>query len=296
MTISRVHGSLCLAICAASLTLGCLRPALGQEAPPEQRDPFATHRVSIEFPGGTVEEYVEAIEESLGQSWVVVMPEASDVPLPAIKLTGVPWDAAVEVLHEYEHRGDDRVTGLRVRGGAIYVVEAEELGRTVRKLRPRVWSLESLLGPEMSAEDILAAVETALSTFDASSPIRFHVETSLLIVRADEEQIQAIEQVLNALDDTIRAVREEREEGTLAEQYEFEISKAGLEVRRALERLRLSQQRLEELEKQVGQGLADETHLMEARQEVRMREIDLREAELHVEHLERIASRLGSDD
>jgi chromosome segregation ATPase len=68
-----------------------------------------------------------------------------------------------------------------------------------------------LLDEDYTSESVLSAVETALEVVASTTrpDVRFHEDTALLIVSGDHDQLEAIEQVLDRLNESVARRRED---------------------------------------------------------------------------------------
>jgi hypothetical protein len=167
--------------------------------------------ISLNFPGGTVLAYVNAVRKAAGDINVVIAPEAAEVQMPAVTVKQITVAAAIDLL---DGRTLD-LPGRRVQLGAMqmpvydtlerqtYQVIAKVSGRpTVRATS--VWTVASLLDADIPAAAVLSAVETAIEVVASSTKpdVRFHEDTALLIASGDHDQLQAIEHVLDGLNES----------------------------------------------------------------------------------------------
>ncbi len=166
--------------------------------------------ISVTFAGGTVTEYVNFLVKEAGTINIVVALEAADVPMPPVTLTKVTVSAAIDLVDGRSLLERERSIKLDVRHmpqyteheQPTYQIQATVRGSTVRT-QASVWTIANLLrGDIFDADDVLAALETALDIIESTSEpiIRFHKETGLLIARGDASQLDTIHQVLEQLE------------------------------------------------------------------------------------------------
>ncbi len=168
--------------------------------------------ITLTFPGGTLEEYVQAVRKAAsGANIMVATGEAGKVHVPPVELESVTVRAAVHLLvGRYDL--DDRmaiyveVEDVRSAGKPVFRVSANKHGgRTQAEVK--VWSVLDLIGDElagdkMSAKEVLTAVETAVELLiehNQPAQVRFHESTGLLIARGTSSQLHAIGQVVSEL-------------------------------------------------------------------------------------------------
>ena len=167
--------------------------------------------ISVKFAGGTVTDYIKALVKEAGTINVVVALGAADVPMPPVTLTKVTVSAAIDLVDGRSASPPGRIIELGVRHMPQYVEEAlptYQISADVRRTeRPRtnasVWTIANLLrGDIFDADDVLAAIETALDILESTGEpiIRFHKETGLVIARGDHAQLSTIHDVLEQLE------------------------------------------------------------------------------------------------
>ncbi len=194
-----------------AVTFGAAQ-ALAQQPPPKPAAPLAPQpTVSIQFPGGSLADYVKALKDGAPTfNIVMLVPEAREIKLPPIKLDSVAFGPAVGLLSG-EHPLGDSVVKILVNDlggplgsddpGSVYKIwsERRELHRPPAQVR--VWSIGELLGPDRKADDVLTAVETAVGLLEGYPPakIRYHAETNLIVASGEEEQLHAIDRVVNGI-------------------------------------------------------------------------------------------------
>lgn len=197
--------------------------------------------VTIDFGGGTVGAYVDALRRSSPHPVNVALPpRCAKVNMPPVALKSVSLvDAlnailAVAELPEGEEWAIRPLSGVggvpwgsqspdAAQGYAV-LVRQQHQGATAFPGQPtmgmafttEVTSLRDLLASGVKAETVLTAVETAMRMDPAAAheaSVKFHEETSLLIMRGTQEQIHAAQQVIEQLS-------ERASEGKRAEQME----------------------------------------------------------------------------
>ena len=229
---------------------------------PESKSPPV---ISVQFPGGTLAEYLEAIRNAAGGANVVLAaPEARKVSLPSIRLNSVAVGAAVRVV-----AGEVRVDGLSLR------IHVEEIGPSdegeqpiyrvsaVRQGRPpstdvMVWTLAGLLTEETKAEDVLTAIETSVGLLGEKyepAQVRFHEATGLLLACGEHQQLAAIDNVVDGLRNglaQLRGAAQEDREASLkqAEMRIIELERKVLLLSGGLQR---KESRIRELENRLNE-------------------------------------------
>ena len=159
---------------------------------------------NIDFPGGNPEELIQQLTKASGTRPNVVIPSyIADVPIPKFKLQNVNTRQVFEALNMVP----DEKGAVIVR----WISEGEKGGPN------RVWTLVKAparqraetcqvvfignLFESFQLEDINAAIRTSWEMLGKSSTasLKFHKETSLLIVKGDEEELKLAFEVVKSL-------------------------------------------------------------------------------------------------
>ncbi len=175
-------------------------------APP----PAPGELLDLDFPGGTLGDYVEALRQvAVDVNVVLATPEVRDLPVPPIRLNSVAVGAAVRVVEGEIHL--DGRSGLVIVANEIQVTGPNQKPvfriSTHRRGRPssaevHVWSVAALLSQDVKAEAILTAVETSLELMGgehAQSQVRFHQDTGVLIAYGERQHLSAIDHVVDGM-------------------------------------------------------------------------------------------------
>jgi hypothetical protein len=175
--------------------------------------------ISLDFPGGTAVAYVNAVRKAAGDINVVVAPEAAEITMPAVNIKQVSVGAALDLLNGrvYERLGRHVKLGVvhmpayEEAERKTYQIAAEVMGRSTVKAAS-VWTVAALLDNDIPGPAILSAVETALDVVGSDSPpdVRFHEDTALLIASGDNDQLKAIDQVLDRLEEGVNRKHDEQ--------------------------------------------------------------------------------------
>ncbi len=165
--------------------------------------------ISFEFPGGSLEDFVATVQRTAGTQKVLVRGNAAEFEMPPLILEGVSLRGVLSALNGDERRSE---SGVRSRvlvdeRNGVYLVEVltERQGQQSQadlQIRTVSWSLASLRGPDrLSTEEMLTAIEAAVEVGGNAdtTAIRFHDETSLLIVSAQPATLETIDGVLREL-------------------------------------------------------------------------------------------------
>lgn len=234
-------------------------PALAQDAERQGR-----HRqpvVSLSFPGGTIAEYANALTEAApGANILLASEETGQIPLPPIELQDVGLDTAIEAVAGERWLDQHNRVKVHVQtfygtgsGTPVFRIEGAGAGR-----RPWtevcVWSLSGLLDDQTAPEDVLTAVETAVDLAGKSRPaavVKYHAATSLILAQGSEDQLMAIERVVDALRQGHEQRLEASREASNAEANDLRQHVRELEM--ALQELTHVNHRLEERHDELAQ-------------------------------------------
>lgn len=221
---------------AAARTAGDDPPEPRSEghATPERTEP-RTPIVDINFRGGTLSEFVEAIQAAAHpEPFNVMIPrEAADIPMPPVAMRQVSAEAAIRTAAFGRQSGtDEMITIVEVSrgitdGAPVFAVNfrrftSGQRGQAPAQTEPpvettvEVFSLSELIRPELirplpddsagvtiKPETILSAIESAVAISGEreaeAATIRFHEESGMLLVRGTHQQVFAIDRILRLL-------------------------------------------------------------------------------------------------
>ena len=177
-------------------------------------------KFDLDFPGGTPQQLVKAIETSSGQSLNAIIPaEFGEVKLPALKMRQVTVDDLFKGLElasqrtvtyptssmgfgaraQRQYTTARTATGFR-RTGNVWVFYHEKPAIPEEAQASRFYHLESYL-KTYKVGDIITAIRTAWKMLgETKEPtLSFHEETKLLIAVGSQEQLQVIDDALAVL-------------------------------------------------------------------------------------------------
>ncbi len=193
---------------------------------------------SLDFPGGTPQQLVTAIEKAMGKPLNVIIPaEHADFKLPPLKMNQVNVWQLFQALELTSQKTEAYVTGTYYSGspshsyqtaktsygfrspsaqsGAVsddsiwyfYVEKPVMPPQVVSSVVPsvcRFYPLTSYLERGLTVDDITTAIQTGWKMLgDQETPtISFHKETKLLIAVGDPAKLETIDAVLKALSPT----------------------------------------------------------------------------------------------
>jgi hypothetical protein len=164
--------------------------------------------ISVDFAGGSLAEFVQHIKEKTNANKILLRGPAGrfdiePVAFDNVSMTGIltAFSGAEQVLDT----GERLRLNVDSRFGVLLVevqVDARQAQERLDPVRTASWSLASMRGPgKLSTEEMLTAIEAAVEVSGAadSAKIRFHDETSLLIVSARTDALETIDGVLEQL-------------------------------------------------------------------------------------------------
>jgi hypothetical protein len=226
-----------------------LLPAFGQPQPnpppaparpriPGQSQPETPKLTtfSLDFPGGTPQQLVTAIEKAMNKPLnAIIPPEHADVKLPPLKMTNVSVAQLFEALAATSRTtmvfqmgtSQDMGTGYGFRtppqnpvsDDSIWYFYVDKPGTPppVAPVVPKVcrfYPLTSYLERGLTVDDITTAIQTGWKMLGDEEPpkISFHKETKLLIAVGDPAKLETIDAVLKALTSTSEEAPSERAE------------------------------------------------------------------------------------
>lgn len=283
------------ALLAAVLSLVVVvQPSFAQraDAPEEAPAPTGPTLFSLDFPGGTLRDFANAVRRANVQATLIVDEIAANFRLPALEMRQVDLETAgaiVEVIANPPEGRDGQVhvhswgiagsleTAVAIRGR--YMTEGSR--QTVH-----VWSLAEHLQAGMNADDLLSGVEAAVGAVGDGGAIRFHAPTAMLIVRGGPDQVSAADQAVGRMLEV--GERSERSENNLRanlQAYQERLLELEAEARIGAKRVEIAQMRAEEVREQVDSGLASEVQFAEAELEVVAAEAELQQALRSIDRL-----------
>ncbi len=180
--------------------------AIAQHASqPVQSEHPAKKLVSVDFAGGTTQQYYDALQKALGQNVVVIMPGTDTVVMPPVKLTNVPFGEAVQVAKYVQGP-----VAVDVRSeGQTWVVMGQDVrqGRTASLIQTHTWPIAEIIQEGTSAEALLSAVQAGLDLYGAGAQVKYHDETKVLFARGTTDELELIKDTLRAAGESAWAQR-----------------------------------------------------------------------------------------
>ncbi len=239
-------------------------PSLAQSDPGSSGAGANSESLSVQFPGGTLREYVNALNAATETPLnIILQNEAADLPVPPIELRSVAVGTALEVAvpdRSEVFMADDGSQGRLTqtirqinsdsRFAPAYIInvvrQTRRPGVNSASSQPstsiEVFSLAEIVRDESEIESALHAVDIALGLSPSSNKaeLKYHEETGLLIVSGTKAQIKSINKVIVRLSDAAESgaisaqARAARVLNARATMFELQADVEELELMRAL--------------------------------------------------------------
>jgi hypothetical protein len=268
--------------------------------------------VTVDFPGGSVSDYVTALRKAAGtqSANIVLSARAASVDLPPLSLRSVTLITALNAIrfvapappgttwtvqgigHGVQNDGE-----LANAPAFVVSVDAANMspfpGGVMPPTNPgpdrtlHVFSMRDLTavpGAAIAPRTVLTAIDAALQMEDdrgvEHANIQFHEDSGLLLVRGTKAQIQAVQDVVNELagsvmrqrSDAERAQREQAERQTA-------VQKARIQLQRTTARRDHAARALDEAREAVAKGIMSHQELNAIQLSVQEAEADQATAE-----------------
>jgi hypothetical protein len=287
-------------------------PALAQSGATSAADPY----FSVDFAGGTVTQYVEALRKTGKPVNVVVSERAGRQRIGAISLSRVTPGVAVHAINAAAAStlGDWRIDQIgpeasRAAGKGMPEVEAYWVdfmpkGVHSQDVMVEAYSLARVFKPDGKAEGldpkaVLTAIETGLRLQnqepDQAPDLKFHPDSGLLFVRGTMAELRLVGSIVGRMMDDARAKsqsqqRRERE----AAMRGIAMKDAQLEVQIREVELRVAEESLEQVRKLAETGAAHPSEVQGAQLQLGRARVNLERARLGLERAQ-IAPLAGAD-
>lgn len=166
-------------------------------------------RISVDFPGGTIGEYVAALRKASPVANIVVSREAAGMSAPEIVLREVTLEVAASAVEFQREEGDVweavQVAGMGSGGNGnptafrIDYRKNQRSSSTAPKQDASAWSVADLLSSGYESDQVLAAIQVGQALFGEAATIKYHEPTKLLVARGTSEQLSLISRTLDQL-------------------------------------------------------------------------------------------------
>ncbi|HYE02906.1 MAG TPA: hypothetical protein VD963_06695 [Phycisphaerales bacterium] len=254
------------------------QPTPGSAQPPRPVMPSQTEpvdvgpQVSVNFPGGTLQQFVEQLRAASGEdpANIVCHAETSSIAVPPIQLQHVTVGSALAALN-YLTYGSERPVSVTVIDGPAPVLAVAPMHRSAAGVSTSVFSLAEIIGAAAGEErqrrvqPVLMAIEAALLFSGGQGNARFHEDSGLLMVRGSHDDLQLVHSVIAALRDEARQREHQQAAQRVRESRILELQQHSL---RQIEELRNRQQSLTERQEVlrtsgIKEGLEEEVRELE---------------------------------
>ena len=286
-----------------ALFLAAPAPAQPAEGVPEQPRQAPEPEVTINFKGGTVADFIAAIRAAAKPNPVNITTseDAARTPLPAIQLDRVPIGTAVSAIEFVVQRDNrshwyiNRIPGSGTPAYAVHVTRNRPdnplSGEAPRHLR--VFSVRELIEPPadepgaraLPIDTVLTAVQQTLALAGgAPEPdIKFHEDSSLLLIHAAPDQVSAVSELIEQMRDDLRKQRSfEHSARERRRETGFMLRRAELNASTADARLSMADQAYQRTKDLAARAVISETEvaraeldLISARNEFEMARIEV---------------------
>jgi hypothetical protein len=209
-----------------TVTLAGRPPTPGMPAS-DPDDRFKLTAFNLDFPGGSPEDLVKAIEKATGNPLNVIIPtDDANVQLPPLKMNNVLAPQLFNALESASRQTVAVQNGFGSGYGGSYSQIVTDYGfktsdtpvtdtsvwnfYVIKPSLPpvvstepicRVFQLQNYLNHGFTVDDITTAIQTGWKMSGITSPpeLNYHKETNLLIAFGRPEELATIDSVLNAL-------------------------------------------------------------------------------------------------
>ncbi len=295
-----------LVLAAAAGLATCFVPAPPAFA--QEHQPDAVHAadhepdlINIDFQGGTMAEFVEAMRQTVqpGDVNVILRGGADAIAVPAVRLRNVTIESAFDAICPREQASINMVQKM---GAPIYVIEGrhtrspfeqgpdaapashviyDEFGGKMPAVL-RIYSVKEIVTGDVPLQGIMDAVKTALSVQgeEPQPELLFHEDSGVLIVRGTEGQHVVVNDLLKTLErdaERARGLAERESAMSLVTQDRIRGMKA--EIEQTQLELDLKRAQMAEIEQAAQQGLISQNEMHEA-------ETELKQTELRIRHMQ----------
>lgn len=165
--------------------------------------PAPNDTIDLRFPGGTVLELIDHMEQALGRPPPVIVGEgARELQVPAFELHSAKSDNVFGALMRLLADTAPKEARLTIVPHAdIWVINAFPAEASPEgQPQMNIFHIGPLL-ETFRLEDLTTAIETAweMAGAEKDGRMRYHEETSLLFVRGNRDQLILVSQILNEL-------------------------------------------------------------------------------------------------
>jgi hypothetical protein len=195
---------LCLLVSSAAVAFSQENSQPATQAAPPAIAKSGLTRFDLDFPGGSPNELVAAIEKATGRPLNAIVPiERASIKMPPLKMKGVDVAELFDALG-YASRSLGTWYGFKTLNpnpakadSSIWFFCFEGASHIQQ---PGVYLLTPYLDQGLTVDDITTAIQTAwkMQGYSPMPQLSFHKETKLLIAVGEPIQLEVITQVLGA--------------------------------------------------------------------------------------------------
>lgn len=276
--------------------------------------------VNIDFEGGSLAQFVDAMREAMapGDVNVILRNGAEAIQVPKVTLRHVTPEAALEAICP---RAMADVYNVQKDGAPIYVIEGRQHtvpvsqgtgGLVASPSRPspfpvatpvepqlRIYSVKELLtDPKLELDGVMDALKMALKVQDedAQPELMYHEPSGVLIVRGTPGQQEAVSNVLRILqNDTIGARLRAEEKARQMFEEQAGLRRAQAEAEAAMVEMQARQAELVAMQRAVEEGVVSEDELRHVTNQVKRAELVVREMQAELEARRQMLVMMGDD-
>lgn len=285
---------------AAGTTLGALTPTcLGQAEPAQksEQSPSTTPRgnsgtISVNFTGGTVADYVKAVQaQRAGKDYpvnVIFSPGTERIPVRAVEYSMVTVDTAMRLLERLAETAPGQLRAERIssdNSSSTFAITQRSSER-LSDQELEVLSIAALTHPTVDgvsrpdlaikSDVVLSAVELALPTGEEPARVKYHEESQLLILQGSPRATNAVHQVIKAMIDDQR--QRLGDAGVSLRQMieaKARVERSDIQAKRKDAELAAAQRKFDQVNKLAQQGTVSTSEVQEARSQVEQAEAAL---------------------
>lgn len=301
-TRPRIASALLAVICSVALGASLALAQPGDQprgGPPQTGEPAqpgrsATTLIDVNFAGGSIGDYLNALKEAAAPEPVNVIASDDVLRLKAgpVELRGVSVETALKLLQGQVATPEPlTVNPTGGAGGSAPVYVLQSRGSPFRADAPpptstRVYSIRELIEPAPGTAGALAIdPETILSSIDAAlsmegdgehREVMFHPEAAILIIRGVRDELELVQSLLSEIRGDLRDRRgQSMEAASRIHSMEERVATLQWNIEAARIELDGARRHLKQLEKLAGEGNAGQMEVEEARTKVMRAEAEL---------------------
>lgn len=242
-----------------------------------------TATIDIDFRGGSIGDYLEAVKQAAAPMPVnvIVSDDVARLKANPVELSGVSVEAALTLLGAGAILTPEPLQVFPAAGGRdsapVYMIRAQHIPESARR-RPepapperavRVYSIRDFVEPEpgvpgslvIDPETIISSIDAAMTLHGESDQrdVLFHPDAGILIVRAGEQELAVVTSLLQEIQLDMQRRRDSaRRAADQIEELEQRVMKFDSERHLAQAELDIARRRLDRMSTQVESGVVGE--------------------------------------